>query len=322
MIDPHTIPDSSALTQPHQALAPNSLLYRALGSESWRVEAPSTKARRLQVHHYQILHAISQGGFGTTYLACDPSHPNRQKCVIKQLFAPMGVGRKGTTGYVKGKSNETDVLRKRFLYREARVLTKLGQHPQIPRLLESFEGEGGFYIVLDYIEGKALKEVLVAGQYWSAHQTIEFLKQMLEVLRFIHNRRVIHRDIKPSNIVRADPSQTFCLIDFGAAKQLLGQWGNTATAIGSRGYASPEQMRGHPRMNSDIYALGIVALEAVSGIPAYHLHDGGAEGPVPLDSYPIDPGLSAILRNMVVQDWRSRYATAEDVLYDLMSLST
>lgn len=318
-IDPHTIPDSSALTQPHQALAPNSVLYRALGSEAWRIATPSATPRP-QVRHYQILHAISQGGFGTTYLAFDPLHPSSHQCVIKQLIAPRG-GLEGTTGYAEGTSNDTDVLRQRFLYREARILTKLGKHPQLPRLLESFEGDGGFYIVLDYIEGASLKELLVAGRCWSEHHTIDFLQQMLDALRFIHNRGIIHRDIKPSNIVQALPSQTFCLIDFGAAKQLLGQWGNTSTAIGSRGYASPEQMQGKPRMNSDIYALGIVALEAISGIPAYHLHDGGAEGPVSLDTYSIGPGLSSILSKMVQQDWRSRYATAEDVLCDLKSLS-
>ena len=307
-IDSRTIPEHPGRSFSYQVLPPKSLLYRSLEDNGWQVSLASRSVRTpLRVRHYQIVRTIAKGGFGTTYLACDPQHPDLGQYAIKQLNSAKS-------------GASADPERQQSLRREARLLAQLGKHPQIPQFIESFEADEDFYIVQTFIEGNSLKDSLVEGYGWPEYQTVEFLQQMLQILRFIHDRGVIHRDIKPSNIIR-DRQQKFCLIDFGAAKQLTGQWGQSTIAIGSRGYAAPEQMQGHPRINSDIYALGIVALEALTGIPAYHLHNGGAEGPVGLTTYPIGCGLAAILAKMVHQDWRSRYPLAEDVLGDLGGLS-
>ena len=307
-IDSRTIPEPPGQPLPYQTLPPKSLLYRSLEDKGWQVSRASRTVRALpRVRHYQIVRIIAKGGFGTTYLACDPQHPDLGQYAIKQLNLAKS----------KTASNPD---RQEFLRREARLLAQLGKHPQIPQFIESFAADDEFYIVQTFIEGNSLKDGLVEGYGWTEYQTVEFLQQMLNILRFIHDRGVIHRDIKPSNIIR-NRQQKFCLIDFGAAKQLTGHWGETATVIGSRGYAAPEQMQGHPRLNSDLYALGIVALEALTGIPAYHLHNGGAEGPVGLSNYSIGCGLAAILAKLVQQDWRSRYPLADDVLGDLSELS-
>lgn len=322
IIESPTIPEPPRHAGAPQTLPPHSFLTRSFEANHWRVERaasekgtessemPNNRDRQPppNVHRYQILKSIAKGGFGNTYLACDTLHPDRPQCVIKQLKFGLYDG-------------EIDLAQERWLRREARLLAQLGQHPQIPELLDSFEADGGFYIVQKFLQGLSVQELLQEGRCWTEHRTIEFLQQMLTVLQFIHDRGVIHRDIKPSNIIREAQTQQFCLIDFGAAKQLIGQWGRLATAIGSRGYASPEQMQGHPRLNSDIYALGIVALEMLTGIPAYHLHGGTAEGPVSLNGYSIGPGLGRILSKMVRQDWRSRYPLAEDVLGDLRVLA-
>ena len=306
-------------------LPPDSLLYRSFDANCWQVKrAVSRQGNRASVmasndnrgddnlhlqsssnaHRYQILKSIAKGGFGNTYLACDSLHPDRPKCIIKQL----------NLGQLDGEITQTQ---ERFLRREARLLAQLGEHPQIPELLDSFEADGGFYIVQKFLDGQSVQELLQEGRSWSENRTIEFLQQMLSVLQFVHDRGVIHRDIKPSNIIFDAQSRQYCLIDFGAAKQFIGQWGRRSTAIGSRGYASPEQMQGHPHLNSDLYALGIVALEMLTGIPAYHLHGGKAEGPVSLHGYSIQHGLARILTKMVQQDWRSRYVLTDDVLRDL-----
>ncbi|MGK7910015.1 MAG: serine/threonine protein kinase [Synechococcus sp.] len=305
-------------------LPPHSLLYRSFDANCWKVEravslqgngasemASNSKCNQQlssNVHRYQILKSITKGGFGNTYLACDTLQSNRPKCVIKHL----------NLGQQSGDMAQTQ---ERFLRREARLLAQLGEHSQIPDFLDSFEADGGFYIVQQFLEGPSVQELLQEGRSWTEDRTIEFLCHMLSVLQFVHDRGVIHRDIKPSNIILSVQSQHYCLIDFGAAKQLVGQWGQRSTAIGSRGYASPEQMQGHPRLNSDLYALGIVALEMLTGIPAYHLHGGKADGPVPLHGYSIQQGLLRILAKMVQQDWRLRYALVDDVLLDLHSLS-
>ncbi|MEO0354997.1 MAG: serine/threonine-protein kinase, partial [Cyanobacteria bacterium P01_A01_bin.3] len=280
-------------------LPPHSLLYRSFDANSWKIKravsrqghgasemarhnspgsnssgnddlhlqsSPNASAPKISspnVHRYQILQSITKGGFGNTYLACDTLDPDRPKCVIKQLKLEQHDG-------------EMAQAQERFLRREARLLAQLGEHPQIPEFLDSFEADGGFYIVQTFLEGHSVQQLLQAGRRWSEDRTIEFLQHMLSVLQFIHDRGVIHRDIKPSNVILDANTRHFCLIDFGAAKQLIGQWGRRSTVIGSRGYSSPEQMQGYPRLNSDLYALGIVALEMLTGIPAYHLHGGKA----------------------------------------------
>ncbi|WP_051039780.1 serine/threonine-protein kinase [Synechococcus sp. PCC 7336] len=308
-VEPTTLPQNSVLER--TTLPPNTVLCRLQGNRGWQVvagaiahiSAPPNTAR------YRVLKAIGSGGFGTTYLALDTQQSERRHCVIKQLQTPDLPCDLAQTGAVSPS-----------LSVEADLLSQLGQHPQIPALLNSFEADGSLYIVQEYIRGRSLKQEFVEGQWLSEAQAIDLLEQLSNVLMFVHNRGVIHRDIKPANIIRADVDGRLFLIDFGAVQQLDGRWGQPNTVIGSRGYAAPEQMEGYPKLNSDLYALGIVAIAALTGIPAYQLHSGSAVGPVPLDDFPIGPGLAQILKKLVVCDYRYRYQLAADVLADLKAL--
>ncbi|MEW6499027.1 MAG: serine/threonine-protein kinase, partial [Cyanobacteriota bacterium] len=164
---------------------------------------------------------------------------------------------------------------RRLFETEAEILEKLGRHGQIPQLLAYFEQNQEFYLVQEYIEGHPLSDELPVDKKLPERQVIELLKGVVEILTFIHEHKVIHRDIKPSNIMRRQETGQLVLIDFGAVKQIRppeqAEQENPTIAIGTRGYAAPEQYAGHPAFCSDIYALGMIGIQALTGIPPHQL---------------------------------------------------
>jgi serine/threonine protein kinase len=129
---------------------------------------------------------------------------------------------------------------------------------------------------------------------------------------------VIHRDIKPSNIIRRQGDDKMVLIDFGAVKEINPQMVNHSIAIGTKGYTPPEQYMGRPNFSSDIYALGMVAIEAATNVSPLEL-----DRPQPSDILqwrhlaPLSPELANLLDKMVAYQYGDRYQSASDVLKDL-----
>ena len=146
----------------------------------------------------------------------------------------------------------------------------MGTNNQIPQLLAYFEESEEFYLVQEYIIGHDLSQQLPTGKPINETTVIEILRDLLQILAFVHQNGVIHRDIKPSNIIRRDSDGKLVLIDFGAVKevttQLLdNQEQNAFTiGIGTKGYAPSEQCFGRPQYSSDIYALGMVGIKALT----------------------------------------------------------
>lgn len=150
---------------------------------------------------YRILDSIRQGGFGRTFLAEDTSASNKPRCVIKQFFPT--------------RSNSDQAAE---LFRlEAQRLEELGNHPQIPSLLEYFEEGDNQYIAQEFIDGQNLEQELAQDGVFSEASIRSLLQDLLPVLQFVHDHQVIHRDIKPSNIIRQG-DRKLVLVDFGAAK--------------------------------------------------------------------------------------------------------
>jgi len=203
----------------------------------------------LLVGRYELREPLSQGGFGQTYLSLDHHLPGSPPCVVKQLHPEL-----------HDVSRPSNALR--LFEQEAQILYQLGDHPQIPRLLAHFEAEGRFYLVQDYIEGNTLEMEL--GQPWPAPAVETMLREVLTVLAFVHNQGVIHRDLKPSNLMRRRQDGRLMLIDFGAVKAFTPQR-NITIGIGTPGYMPPEQQAGQPEYSSDLFALGMIALEALTG---------------------------------------------------------
>ncbi len=257
---------------------------------------------------YRIVEVLGSGGFGDTYLARDLQRPGDPICVVKQLK-------------IVSDDPKTHRLAQRLFQVEAETLETLGEHDQIPRLLAYFESNYSFYLVQEMIQGVLLKNGLKPDEPMSQRETVEFLLDILPVIQTVHEQNVIHRDIKPSNIIRRHSDGHYVLIDFGAVKQISNQLTDTSArvtstvGIGTQGYMPSEQAGGLPNFSSDLYALGITAIEALTGLPP-HILQRDARGEV-LWTHKVEelhPQLANIIQKMIRYDFRQRYQSASLVL--------
>jgi len=264
---------------------------------------------------YQLYKLLGRGGFGVTFLAKDLGIPQNPWCVIKQL-CPKVKHRKGLE------------RARRCFRREAKILSRLGNHPQIPQMFDYFEENGEFYLVQEYIQGSTLSREIRHRCQYSEALVQSFLLEILPLLQFIHDQGVIHRDIKPPNIIRRhsqskSSTEKLVLIDFGAVKQLIQETDSnhtiTATAstafVGTFGFSPPEQLALRPTFASDIYALGITCVYMLTG----HF---SAEDELPhfrpkqwwRNNVEVSDKFADVLDKMVAVDLKERYTSAQEVL--------
>lgn len=260
---------------------------------------------------YKVINVLGSGGFGHTYIAEDTQRPGNPRCVLKHLTFS---------------SQDSAVLQqvRRLFQAEAETLEQLGKHDQIPRLLAYFEENHQFYLVQEFIEGHSLNEELVRGNPMAEEEVIPMLEDVLSILEFVHAQGVIHRDIKPANLIRRRQDSKLVLIDFGAVKLI----GNTiAEATGetnlsmpvyTSGYAASEQCMGRPRFCSDIYSLGMVGIQALTGLhPAQLPHDYATSEVIWRDRGSVTSELADVLDRMTRYHFNERYQSASDALYAL-----
>ncbi|NET41961.1 AAA-like domain-containing protein [Okeania sp. SIO2B3] len=260
---------------------------------------------------YQIIDKLGKGGgFGETYLAEDLDIPEipKPKCVVKRL-----------------KPTQKSLEVQRLFEQEGRTLNKLGSHPQIPTLYAYFEDDHEFYLVQELIEGEDLTKEINRG--WSESKVVEFLAEILELLIFVHENNVIHRDIKPGNIMRRKSDRKLVLIDFGAVKEVRtivvgddGQPTSTIT-IGTPGYIPVEQLQGRPQFASDIYAVGVTAIQALVGKSPQKFPQN-ISGEIECETLlsGINNDLANILIKMVKVNWHQRYPNAQVALAELLNI--
>lgn len=262
---------------------------------------------------YQIIQHLGEGAFGVTFVAEDMQRPGNPHCVVKQ-FQP-----KNTDPYTLREA-------RRLFDNEAKILEKLGNHDQIPRLLAHIEENEEFYLVQEFIEGHDLSQEVILGQKLSEAVVIKLLQDILEVLAFVHQHEIIHRDIKPSNIRRRQDGK-IVLIDFGAVKQISTQvvnyQGQTSftVAIGTPGYMPSEQASCHPQLSSDVYAVGMIGIQALTGIFPSKLPKDSQGEIIWRHQAQVSKQLANILDKMVRYDFRQRYHSATDVLQALKVLA-
>ncbi|HEY9764068.1 MAG TPA: protein kinase [Trichocoleus sp.] len=264
---------------------------------------------------YQIMQQLGAGGFGQTFLARDLHLPEHPLCVVKQLKPQIQT------------PQEMQIARRLF-DTEAKVLHRLGGHPQIPSLFAHFEENNEFYLAQELIEGRSLEDELITAVPWSDGQVVTLLGDILGVLTFVHSNQVIHRDLKPSNLIRRQRDNRIVLIDFGAVKQVSTQVSAAKSgishtiSIGTQGYMPNEQIAGRPQFSSDVYAVGMIAIQALTGQPPYTIPLHPQTGELEWHSFAprTHPGLIALLDYMVRYDFRARYATAVQALSALQSL--
>lgn len=260
---------------------------------------------------YRPIHVLGRGAFGQTLLAIDEDMPYKPYRAVKQFHFS---------------SQHPQVLRKaiELFNQEAKRLDDLGTHPQIPTLFAHFQQEQKLYLVQEFIEGLTLEQELQQRVYNEAH-IWQLLQDLLPVLQFIHQNRVIHRDIKPQNIIRRKIDSKPVLIDFGCAKLISETYlMQPGTLIGTRGYAPPEQMEhGKVDYTSDLYSLGVTCVQMLTGIPtAIEMYDSAnqcwrwREYLPPRTS--ISAELSKILDKLLHISILDRYQSGEEVLQALL----
>jgi serine/threonine protein kinase len=265
---------------------------------------------QLLINRFKVVRVISgEGGFGRTYLGED-THKLNETCVIKQLAPKM----QGSWALKKA----VDLFEE-----EAKFLQKLGEHPQIPALLAYFEQDNYLYLVQQFVEGENLLWELQQKGKYDESQIRALLKELLPILKYLHQRKVIHRDIKPQNIMRSKTDGRLILIDFGVSKQLTATiHTQMGTMIGSQGYSPIEQMKnGEAYPASDLFALGATCFHLLSGIHPFNLWV--ENGYAWVDDWrrhlskPVSRELGDILDKLLKRDFLERYQSTDEVIKDL-----
>ncbi|NET55996.1 MAG: protein kinase [Symploca sp. SIO2E6] len=263
---------------------------------------------------YKVIRPLSEGGQGITYIVRDEQSNIPNFYVIKQLkqHDKNSVNARTIEISIKRFKQEADILED---------LTKDGV-PQIPRYENYFEREKEYYLVQEFIQGKTLKEILYDVKRLNKFQVIAFLQDVLNILSRIHgyyitpnNNVMYHRDIKPSNLMWQEDKGHMVILDFGTTKYKH----LTVTgfeAYGTPPYAAPELWVGNVYPSSDIYSLGVTAIQALTGKPPR-----GDSNINESDRGLIGDDLADILEKMIRSKAQERYQSVQEVLDVLKPLS-
>ncbi len=289
------------------------------------MSAPLDRLATALSRSYRIERELGAGGMATVYLAEDLKH--QRKVAIKvlrpELTATMGPER---------------------FAREIAVAARL-QHPHILGLLDSGDADGFFFYVMPYVDGETLRDRLTRGGELPVHEAVRLLGEIADALAVAHRAGVVHRDIKPENILLS--GRHAMVMDFGVAKAIdegnRPERGSGArdpspltsigVALGTPSYMAPEQATADPQMDArvDIYALGVLAYEMLTGQPPFHglnpqqtLAAHVTQAPTPLGQR--RPGVSPVLEQVVMRCLAKRpadrFQTADDLVAALEPLTT
>jgi serine/threonine-protein kinase len=260
---------------------------------------------------YHIIKILGKGGFGATFLAADLMLPGRPLCVVKQL---------------RPSNDSPSILQmsRELFQREAQTLGRVGNHPQVPRLLDYFEINQQFYLIQEYVRGHNLQQEVKLNGPFSEAGVKQFLSEILPIIQYIHSQHVIHRDLKPANLIRREEDRKMVLIDFGAVKNQVNtvlaansseQTALTAFAVGTMGFAPPEQMAMRPVYASDIYAIGVTCLYLLTGKSPKDLGTDPLTGEIAWEKHTqVSEPFTKVIKKMLELAVSLRYKTAEEVL--------
>ena len=220
-----------------------------------------------QLHWYHIREILGQGGFGITYLA-DDANLNQPVAIKEYLPVELAVREDAISVHpVSGEHGEQFQWGLDRFITEAQTLARF-RHPNIVRVLTVFKENNTAYMVMEYEQGRPLHEILKERKTLSEEELKGMIMPILDGLEEVHAENFIHRDIKPPNIyIREDRSPV--LLDFGSARQSLGERTSTLTTLVSPGYAPFEQYVSKSRKQgpwTDIYGLGATLYRAATGI--------------------------------------------------------
>jgi len=249
---------------------------------------------------YKILNVVGKGGMSIVYLAMN-ERANKQ-------WAVKEIRKDGSQNYEVVKQNlvaETDMLKRLH-------------HKNLPSIIDVIDNGDTFLIVMDYIEGVSLNDVLDSSGAQPQEDVIDWAKQLCDVLGYLHSRQppIVYRDMKPANVM-LKPDGNVMLIDFGTAREFKNHSVEDTTCLGTQGYAAPEQFGGQGQTDArtDVYCLGATI---------YHLVTGHNPCKAPYEMYPIrqwNPSLSSGLEEIILtctqRNPNDRYQSCEELRYAL-----
>ncbi|MBN1272525.1 MAG: protein kinase [Candidatus Aminicenantes bacterium] len=195
-----------------------------------------------KVGKYEILRSLGSGGFGSVYLA-------------KNTWLDIKVA-------IKVPHKQSLELYK--LLKESRLQAALN-HPNIVRMISAEKEKDVFFMVMEYVKGKTLEKILEKEKILDIKTSMDFIKQMAFGVDHAHKNKIIHRDLRPSNIIVSEDG-TLKITDFGTSAW-LNNISFASTRIGSPPYMAPEQFKGKATFSSDIYSIGCIFYEMVTGSP-------------------------------------------------------
>ncbi len=252
------------------------------------------------VNRYSVQEVIGIGGMGSVYRARDLHFPNVLKLVaVKEMI-----------------NSARDALVRQTIVqnfeREANILVTLN-HPSIPKIYDYFSHDERSYLVLEYIHGKDLEDLLNQSQgFFPEEQVMGWAVELCDVLSYLHNHKpepIIFRDMKPSNIM-IDHNNHIFLVDFGIAK--IFRAGQKGTMIGTEGYSPPEQYRGEASPQADIYAMGATIHHLLTRV------DPRLEPPFTFEDRPVrkinpavSPEMEAVINTCLQYNPSDRFPNAE-----------
>ena len=265
------------------------------------------QVRQAFAQSYAVEREIGQGGMATVYLARDLKHSRQValKVLRPELASAMGGDR---------------------FPREIQIIAQLA-HPHILPLHDSGEMGGFLFYVMPFVEGESLRQKLRREGRLPLHEAVRILREVADALAYAHARGIIHRDIKPDNVMIS--GRHAVVTDFGVAKAVSAASGDTLTtvglALGTPAYMSPEQAMGEPNLDhrSDIYALGAMAFEMLTGEPPFGRATAQAmlsahvlEAPPELNTRRVDapPQLAQFVQRCLAKDKTARWQSAEEML--------
>jgi beta-lactam-binding protein with PASTA domain/predicted Ser/Thr protein kinase len=260
---------------------------------------------------YRIVRKLGSGGMADVYLAEDEE-----------------LGRRIAIKILNDRHANDESFVERFR-REAKNAAGLS-HPNIVSIYDRGEAEGTYYIAMEYLDGRSLKELVVARGPLPIPDAIDATRQVLAALRFAHRKGVVHRDIKPHNVM-ADADGRLKVTDFGIARAGVSQMTEAGSIIGTAQYLSPEQARGAPvDQRSDLYSVGVVLYEMLTGTTPFsgespveiamkHLSD--PPRPPSVERADIPPDLDMIVLRALAKNPDDRFQTAEEIDAELERVS-
>jgi serine/threonine-protein kinase len=260
---------------------------------------------------YRILRKLGTGGMANVYLAEDEV-----------------LGRRVAIKILDDRHAGDEQFVERFR-REAKNAASLS-HPNIVSIYDRGEAEGTYYIAMEYLDGRSLKELIVARGPAPIPLAVDYARQILAAIRFAHRNGIVHRDIKPHNVL-VDGEGRLKVTDFGIARAGVSQMTEAGSIIGTAQYLSPEQARGAPvDQTSDLYSVGVVLYELLTGVVPFSgdtpveiamKHLSNVPEPPSAKRADVPRDLDMVVMRALAKDPSERYQSAEEMDADLRRIN-